>query len=211
LISGNDLPLKPINEILNFFENSQVNYLLCEDKLSKYDYQRISLYRKVFGNYTVLNNHSYNLQLKYKVDRVKNLRKKFPEIKKGWNWCDLTEDAVSVILSNQRVIKSFTRYSLCADEMYKQIIIVNTNLQIHPHEMHGDMLTDGIRYIVWDGGNHPKTLNSNDLDNMLKSGLLFARKFDENADNRVIEALYKILKGQQSGLFFTDLCVIYLS
>lgn len=56
-------------------------------------------------------------------------------------------------------------------------------------------MNDCLRYIIWDGG-APFNLKMKDYEN-IKNNInnnLFARKFDENIDNDIIDKLYKDLE-----------------
>lgn len=49
---------------------------------------------------------------------------------------------------------------------------------------------DDLRYVDWTGGgDHPKVLTLRDLDALLASSKLFARKFDPTVDEVVLDRL----------------------
>jgi hypothetical protein len=51
-------------------------------------------------------------------------------------------------------------------------------------------VNDDLRYVDWsEGGPSPRVLTSYDLERMVRSSALFARKFDPRVDAAVIDAL----------------------
>lgn len=183
-ISGSDLFLVGQKKFRGFFEDKQLNFLHYNEEVSKWDYQRLSLYRNLFKDGRWLN-YSHIIQDFLKVDRLKRLKKKYPIIKRGWNWCDLREDAVKELLDAENDIKRFTWHTVCSDEMYKQIVLLSRGFPIFSNDE-----GDGIRYIDWTAhGNHPKTLEMSDISRW--GGYMLARKFDERIDLEVINYLHK--------------------
>ena len=75
---------------------------------------------------------------------------------------------------------------MCADEVYKQTIIWNSKYKENISE-------DEIRLIDWERGK-PYTFKMEDYNELAGSKMLFARKFDENVDNDIIEKIWKGMK-----------------
>ncbi len=110
-------------------------------------------------------------------------------IYKGGNWASLTNDAVKYLVEHGSLIHRITRYSHCADEVYKHTILLNADKKFPLH--HGP----DIRYIDWahrEGGS-PHTLRISDYEILANSECLFARKFDEDSDEAVIEKVIAVL------------------
>ena len=55
------------------------------------------------------------------------------------------------------------------------------------------MLFRSERYIRWDG-NVPHVFTKDDYSDLIKSNMMFARKFDERIDKEIIILLYNRLK-----------------
>lgn len=196
LLSGNDVPLVPFEVFYNFFKENENNYLTTDED-PKFE-MRFQLYFNIFTKFTLLPEHliqylnkkSNSLQLKLGINRLKNLKSNYPLLRQGHNWCNLKQEAVDEIISHEKEIKKFSRFTLCGDEMYKQIILCNSrnNFPLSYYD---------IRAIDWsNGGSHPKTFTSNDIEqlkNYIAQGRLIARKFDEKTDNSIIEWLYSEL------------------
>jgi hypothetical protein len=69
------------------------------------------------------------------------------------------------------------------DESFFQTILINSRLADR-------IVNDDLRYIDWSEGRaSPRILTSDDLDSLLASGDLFARKFDARVDERVLDML----------------------
>lgn len=183
-ISGSDLPLKNQHEIRSFFQDKTTSFLYCKKDLTNWDKKRLSYFYNLFKN-NRLENYSILIQQKLKINRNSFLKKKYPILGKGANWGNFTQDAVKILIKAEKDIRRFCFHTICSDEMYKQIVLINNNSSIYTEED-----TDGIRYIDWSaGGNHPKTLTVEDINNW--GNFLFARKFDENVDRQVIDYLFE--------------------
>jgi hypothetical protein len=183
LISGNDLLIKPIGSLIKYLDNKQSSFLYHKDDQSQ-NSMRLGLYRRLFKDER-LENYSIIIQNKIGINRLNKLNRQYSIIKRGWNWGSFTEDAVNLLLSQKNKIAGFTYASICADEMYKQIVLLNSEL---PVVMDGR--SDGIRYIDWRaGGMHPRTFKSQDFEELRDSKYFIARKFDEDLDRNIIDAV----------------------
>ena len=58
------------------------------------------------------------MQSKLKINRFKKYNMVF---KKGGNWCSLTNEAVTYLLKNKKVIFKMCKLTCCADECYKHV------------------------------------------------------------------------------------------
>lgn len=196
LLSGVDLPLKSQNDIHSFFSEKQISFLSLAKQVTVYDRQRISRYHGLFPQWLLggkLNTWAAILQEKFKVDRLAHTD---ISVRKGSNWGSLTQQAVDYLLKKEKQIIKLTRFSSCADEVYKQTILCNARFSVEP---------DNLRLTIWDDGSHPKILTMDDLPNLLRSDRLFARKFDLSVDSAVVDFLRKTIDasvdtgGQYSG------------
>lgn len=193
LLSGNDLPLKPLKEINSFFNSTDKNFIIADEE-SEWEH-RLQIYMNVFDRTflpkkikTVLNRYSNSLQIKVGINRLKKLKKDFPKVTKGHQWGDFTDEAVKEIVKNEKKIRKFCRFTNCCDEMYKQIILSNSSL--------ADSISgDDLRAIDWSECNpHPKTYTFYDYEHLKDvsgKGKIFARKFDESVDLRIINKIYE--------------------
>lgn len=199
LLSGSDLPLKTQDELHQFFQLKTECFITIHEHLTTYDYQRISRYHGLFGqNGRVrkrLNSYCGIIQEKLGVDRTRKMR--HLTIRRGWNWVSLPSCAVELLIAKRSFIRKITRFSVCADEMYKQIVLLNANredIQICENR-------SSMRLVDWKrgAGNHPHIFTAEDFEMLCQSSMLFARKFDEKVDKQIIDMIfYHILKKQQA-------------
>lgn len=199
LLSGSDLPLKTQQEIHRFFHSKQECFITIHKNFSKYDYQRISRYHGIFGNNMLwskrLNSYSEIIQERLNVDRLRRIQ--HLKLKRGWNWVSLPHSAVELLLKKRRFIRKLTKFSLCADEIYKQIVLLNTGCE------NISICNDRscLRLVDWKRGNgkHPHTFVVDDFDMLSHSSMLFARKFDEKVDTQIIDMIFiHIIEKQQA-------------
>lgn len=85
-------------------------------------------------------------------------------------------------------VKEFEDYylnTLIADESFFQTVLMNTSFS-------GVLVDDNKRAIIWipDGDKlRPKTFTKQDYDFLHLGNNLFARKFDDNVDNSIIDKM----------------------
>lgn len=91
------------------------------------------------------------------------------------------EKWVEEYIKNHPEFIEFYRHTNCPDESFFQTLLMNSPYQ--------NRRQDYLHYIDWSfGGNSPKNLDVSDIDRMMKSGKLMARKFE---DEGVVEILKK--------------------
>ncbi|MDM1550508.1 beta-1,6-N-acetylglucosaminyltransferase [Empedobacter falsenii] len=181
-LSGQDYPLKSQNIIRQFLtENKGKNYL-------KFSIQNI--YRPETMNR--IENHFKEMDdsispLTYKRDYMRNT---VPYI--GGQWMILTRDCCRFICNNKEV-KKFEDYylnTLIPDESFFQTVLMNTSFE-------GVLINDDKRAIIWipDGDIklRPKTFTESDFDFLQLGNNLFARKFDDNVDDKIINIIESFL------------------
>ena len=187
------MPLKTNKEIINFFD-------LNKDKefTSFVDIK----YSEGFFNEMSFRLNSYNFGKTYRKflnRRVREVISNFPLIKRstpeniyyGSSWWNLTNNAVKYILDyvekNPDYLKRFN-YTWGSDEFFFQSILMSSDFKDH-------CVNDCLRYLVWNGGT-TFDLKMKDYESIKKNigDNLFARKFDENIDNDIIDKLYEDLE-----------------
>lgn len=192
LISGNDLPLRPIDEILDYFNSRTENFIISDDE-PEWEH-RLQIYYNLFEKWPLpggmiekLNYFANVVQFRLGVNRLRALKEKYPKIPKGYQWASLTQAAVEELVGHKEDIKRFCRFTNCCDETYKQIILSNSDLV-------DTIAAEFPRVIDWSaGGKHPKTFTIDDFPRLVRaseSGMLFARKFDERTDSEIIDKIY---------------------
>ena len=199
LLSGDDIPLMPIEHIEKYLLTSDQEYIGYEplaDPAHRVKY----LYPAFF----FIKEKSIVAKMKCKI--LTFLHKfglftqnidQLPELYKGSQWFILSHQAVQYILDfieNNKNYDLAFRKSLCADEVYFHTILYNSylNERIYHPEDEQEVAEGGLRYIDWmSGPDYPKILDESDFDKMKQSGMLFARKVKSNIALDLLEKHFK--------------------
>ena len=198
-ISGQDLPLKSNNYIQHFFDNNLYNEYISYYQVNSvesgeiFDIQNFSRVRNY--NFEGLTRKILHSSIRYFISSLNITKKKIKyDIYYGSSWWNLTNNAVEYILNYLDKDKYFMKQFKNvwgSDEYFFQSILLNS-------EFKNKCLNNNLRYIDWSGqkSSSPKTFtikDYNDIKNNINNNL-FARKFDENIDNDIIDKLYRDLK-----------------
>lgn len=198
LISGADLLLKSQNDIEKFLEkNNGVEYIhFCdlegikesEERVKKFyftKYQRGKIGKVI----SVINKTSIKIQDFLKYERNKNL-----EISKGSNWFSITDYLANKIVEEEIWIENTFKGVMNPDEHFLQMFIINKKINIKLYEHYGtNKLKNSLRDIDWERG-RPYVFREADFDELIESNLIFARKFDEKIDNKIVDMIFKYVK-----------------
>lgn len=201
LLSGQDFLLKPVHVIQEYYEahdgeeflaidapaqsrQEQQNYI---DRIDKYHW--ICRNRKITG---LIDNHFVlPLQRILDVHRLKSEDLKY--FAKGMNWASMTNAFVSCLLSEEKRILQWTRYSICSDELYKQMVFKMHQNEFKLHKKYDDLeWPEGnatMHWADWARG-IPYTFCKDDYDELVGLPYMFARKFSSDVDRRIIDQLY---------------------
>lgn len=199
LLSGLDLPIKSQDEIHNFFdEYNGKEFLDIEtEENDRYTRSRCRYYwffqkynarhsKKTVFN--LLEGISVRIQRTLKLNRIPNEI----EIKKGANWFSITGAFAKYIVSLDEKIKKHFKYTFCADEVFMQTILYNSDFRKNLF-----ISTDGDpvnrRLIDWKRGN-PYVFRKEDIDMIESSHCLFARKFDNEIDSEIISEIDELIE-----------------
>lgn len=197
LLSGQDYPIKPINNIIEFLEeNKGISFLRhtqfpfinwYEGGFARTKYWYINKLRRKKGNPSITNRV---------ISRTwSNLRKVLPERKYlskyfvqygGSQWWCLTGEMVDYIvqfLQENKKYERFFKYVEIPDEIFFQTILLNS-----PYK--DKIVNDNLRYMVWrDNTESPSVLMKNDFNELLNNTNLFARKFDVEKDYLIMNLI----------------------
>jgi len=113
----------------------------------------------------------------------------------GSTWWCLTYECVKYVLdfieNNPNFVRFYKRAHI-PDEMFFATIIMNSPFAENAvSKITGRELQDDIRYLRWNMA-HPVLLRKEDLDTLIASGKLFARKFDDTVDGEIIDMVEEI-------------------
>lgn len=182
-ISGQDYPLKPADELNQFFsKNIGKEFLSFRDIKNDWTEGLIRMEKYFLTGYTFPG--------KYFAEKVINLvtpKRKFPKglhpYGKSMFWM-LSPEAAMYVVNTVEKDKGLMRFFfLCwgSDEFVFQTMLMHS-----PHKK--NIINNNYRYIDWSaGGPNPKILNIEDAESIANSGLLFARKFDLSKHGDVLD------------------------
>lgn len=217
LISGVDFPLKNSEKLFNFFDkNYPKNFIefSCHEESFFSTHEEYIKFLRNFCGKPYLNRLKYYhlfqeidkisrtnlyngiekvaivIQKLLFIDRTKNTKVVYG---KGSNWGSFTDDFVKLLLSekDKKVFKETYEFTLCADEIYKQTLFLNSSLINTLYFDNKTKLPNNMRRIDWERG-RPYTFTNKDffeIKELSKSDYMFIRKLDSVSSNKVITFL----------------------
>lgn len=196
LISGSDLLIKPVSNIVKICNESNGTIFLDSRKLDKK--QDTKLYQRVAVSHVLVNyfGSRYKLASVFArlVDKIQTDFKfyflKQDTVKRknitpyfGANWFSLPNDAAKFLLDHRKEVRDIFSKRRNADELFVQTILGN-------EEAFKNRLSNPRRFIDWSAGlAHPKILTMADYERIMNSDAFFARKFDATVDKAVIDKI----------------------
>jgi hypothetical protein len=175
LLSGQDYILKPAGFIYDYLlarSNSGKQYLNVISDIA------LAPMMSKMNNYHFV---EYNFPGKYKFGNLLTTlmpKRKPPlgyKLYCGSAWWTLTPACIRYCLQFERqhpALRRFFKFTWGSDEFLIQTILMNSDYR-------EKVTMDNLHYIDWTAGlEHPKTFGPEDVDTLLLSGKLFARKFD---------------------------------
>lgn len=198
IISGEDFPTRPIDEIESFFDNQSSIFIQCQP--CDVNETKRSAWYKFYWPYAGLKQNYKNPLIRYINLFTVGLQKVFPIFQKrklgefekiytGLIWGSLPKDAVEYIL-NYIECKNFMeelKWCKIPEEFFFQTILANS-------EFKNRIVDDNKRYGNFgDGdGSGPTYLKMVDVTRADSQGAFFARKIGKNTD------VIKFLKERQT-------------
>ena len=183
LLSGQDYPLRPRDEIEAFLERAGEQSFVHHGAIPS------AAWRPERGGLDRVQ-HVYFERFRYRTRllRLPLVTRSFPAglwPYGGSAFWGLAAPALAYVRrfvrENPRVMRFF-HHTLIPDELFFQTVLLNSPLR-------DTIINEELHYVDWSGGSaHPATLGEADLEQMLASGKLFARKFDP-ADSDVLDRL----------------------
>ncbi|MDR1764361.1 MAG: hypothetical protein LBR64_10510, partial [Dysgonamonadaceae bacterium] len=188
LVSGADLPIKPLSAIkAKIQENPEINYVHYEKMPRSVwplngGFDRLTLYWDAVKNRNKLTVGNYLFAALRAFQRITGLKRKIlpMDYYGGSTWLNLSREMIKLVLDfiedNPKYVAQF-RHTRNADEIFFQTIILNSKLA-------DKVCKSDLRYVDWTSGpEYPRTLTMDDYDKIMQSDALFARKFDEKRDD----------------------------
>lgn len=204
LLSGMDLPIKTQKEIQEFFQNNKgkefIHFGSNEDAKKRCQYYWF--YQEKLGNVANANKikKAFNklrllsvfAQEFIGIDRV-NKYSSYKTIAVGSNWFSITDSLARYVTSKEQEILKCYKNTYCCDEVFLQTLVLNSSFKSNLYSNAVDDYHANMRNIDWKRG-RPYTWKNTDFNELMASDYLFARKFDEQVDNLIVNRIYKRLK-----------------
>ncbi len=178
LISGVDLPIQSQEYIQSFFEQHKGKEFIgfSLGKSDVYDCSIKTRYYYFFTRWRAFRLMNLLDRLSVLIQKVLRVnRKRDISCFKGAGWVSVTDAFVRYLLSQEPFIKRYFRWCLCADEIYKQTVCMNSSFKEHVNCIE-DEYKSNMREIDWNRG-YPYVWKITDFDMLCQSKKLFARKF----------------------------------
>lgn len=197
LLSGVDLPLKTPDEICRFFAQNEGYEFVHIDPNPVKPADRIRYYyplQDIMGHHRrsltgfLLSYPQKLLLFSQKLLKVDRLRGKGVQVAKGANWFSITEECARYVVSRKDWIEETFRYSHCADELFLQMLLVDTPFEERLYRPGEKSRFATMRLTDWNRG-YPYTWRAGDYGELDASECLFARKFDPALDPVIIDML----------------------
>ncbi len=191
LISGQDYPLKSNQEISDFFASNK-------DKAFMHTLDVATEWQEAIPRVEYYHFTNFSFAGKFRLEKF--FRKLLPKRKMPGNliavgrsqWFSINMEHLRYILQYMDEHPEFVRFfnlTWAPDEIVFQTILFASPFKTQ-------MVNDNMRYIDWSGGGaSPKTLTMDDKYSMANSGKLFARKFNQETDAKVLDWIDQELLG----------------
>lgn len=207
LVSGQDVPLRPIAEIVEFASRAGKTSYVEHFPLPASHWRFNGRERTEFYTYTVrgrretciprgedtgdLSRRGAVLNQALRLRGAFRPPRRFPSYAQpfgGSQWWNMSRPAVDHVLAFVDLhpgYREYHRHTLLPDELFFHSILCGTAFA-YDHRI----VNDALRFMIWaDGSSHPKTLTFDDVPTALKSDGLFARKLDLALDADAVRAL----------------------
>lgn len=207
LLSGMDLPIKTQDEIHSFFSDKNCEFIGIVPVESKYNlrhvmcrypllglksYRKTKLLRYISEGFASVQMFFYNLGIGGKNRKAHKCGVKFYD---GWQWFSITDEFARYLLScEQEIAKMFSK-AKAPDEMVLQTIAMSSPFAERLYDA-SSLVNGSMRMIDWERGK-PYVFRSEDFEELMSSPCMFARKFDERVDAKIIDMVADALKNER--------------
>lgn len=184
LLSGVDFLLRPVEEVLAFFDaNAGKEFVgFWHGEFHENDIFRKIQYRHLFTAYQCRRPDRFLHAITTPPRKWWLIIQKFFHYRrfphrtfyKGFNWCSITTPFCDLLLSKRQELLRTYRQTLCPDEIYKHTLLAESPFREQVYNF--DDAVEGTRRLIdWERG-YPYVWKADDLEELSRSHLLFARK-----------------------------------
>jgi hypothetical protein len=178
LLTGQDYPIKSNEYIERFFEAAQPKSFMGFSALPSESWSPRGGLDRIEYRHLRFYGHHVRFPLK----------RRFPAGLRpyggGAYWC-LSRECVEYVarfVAERPDVVSFFRHVDIPDEIFFQTILMSS-------ELRDTIVNDNLRYIDWTRGRRPAILETKDFEALRSSPKLFARKFDIDQDENVLDLI----------------------
>ncbi|MCI9608276.1 MAG: beta-1,6-N-acetylglucosaminyltransferase [Muribaculaceae bacterium] len=202
LLSGMDLPLKSQEHIHRFFDKHQGKEFISLWQFKKSTFSRFR-YHTVFpegeGRFaTRIVNHIFKglqMGVGYRINRGVDFRF-------GSQWFSITDELARYVAGHKDWLEKVFRHTSTCDEIFLPTLVCGSPFKDRlfvPEAVKNqqEVNLSNMRFIDWTRGEsirHPWTFREDDFELLGSVPHLWARKFDETVDSRIIDLLYNKLR-----------------
>jgi hypothetical protein len=196
LLSGQDYPVKSNRSIDAFFEASEYKVFIEYYPLPNFNkWPTTGGWYRVNKYFLGLEAHQKFLAkcLNFSLRFVPFIRRRLPKDIQpyaGSQWWTMdgytAKYVLNYVASNPAYIK-YHKYTFAPDEVFFQSILLNAK----DERIQKSICNDNLVYTVWENASssHPRLIQKEDVDNVVGSNSLFARKFEQETDSEVFDAI----------------------
>lgn len=189
LLTGQDYPIKSNAYIERFLQSANGKSFMTFSLLPSASWSpRGGLDRVAYRH---LRFYGHHVRLPFKRRFPSELR----PYGGGAYWCLSSEciEYVARFVAERPDVLSFFRRVDIPDEVFFQTILMSS-------ELADSIINDNLRYIDWTRGHRPAILGTDDLEALRTSPKLFARKFDVEEDEEVLDLIDRHLLQREGGM-----------
>jgi hypothetical protein len=188
LLTGQDYPIKPNEFVARFFEAQRPKSFMGFSPLPSESWSPRGGLGRIEHRHLRLYGH--HLRSPFKRRFPAGLR----PYGGGAYWC-LSRDCVEYVarfVERRPDVVSFFRHVDIPDEIFFHTILLSS-------ELRDTIVNDNLRYIDWTQGRRPAILRARDFEALRASPKLYARKFDMNQDETVLDLIDRHLLEAEGG------------
>jgi hypothetical protein len=194
LITGETFPLKSQDYIHEYFKNKNKEFVGFDNKDFSGRVKYIYLFNEVgklsvkTAGFYVIRKLSLLLQRLLKTDFARKYKIVF---KKGFAYWSITHKLALFIVENRKLINRMYKHSFCCDEVFVQTLVYNSSFYRNVNDINDEYKSS--QYLAkWHmHGKQHSDLNfrKDELDYIVTSNMLFARKFSGSEGMEIIRAI----------------------
>ena len=197
ILSGDDWPVRNLQEIYDFFEDSNEIDLLTTKMSNMTDewYKTCAKWQKYYSFLDIFNYKELKQKVLIKIFvkfqqliGVNRFKKLEIELAQGLVWGDIPRDAVEYCMAyihDYPEFWEFMTYGHASEEFFFQTILANSNI------FEKRISNNNYRYMNWTkkNGSYPGILDMDDYDNIINGKWFFARKIDADISAELVHMI----------------------